>query len=53
MIARAVLLALVCLAPRLYAQDADALVRKVDDHYNHLTSLKARYTEHYCGYGDG
>jgi len=52
--ARAVLLALVCLglnAQGLYAQDADALVRKVDDHYNRLTSLKARYTERYAGMG--
>jgi outer membrane lipoprotein carrier protein len=35
----------------LFAQDSDALVRKVDDHYNHLSSLRARYTEHYAGMG--
>jgi len=33
------------------AQDADALLRKVDDHYNHLSSLRARYTERYTGMG--
>jgi len=45
----ALLLLLVC-AP-LFAQSNDALVRKVDDHYNHLSSLRARYTEHYAGMG--
>jgi outer membrane lipoprotein carrier protein len=34
-----------------HAQDADALLRKVDDHYNRLTSLRARYTERYAGMG--
>jgi outer membrane lipoprotein carrier protein len=38
-------------APCVLAQDNDALVRKVDEHYNHLTSLRARYTEHYAGLG--
>jgi outer membrane lipoprotein carrier protein len=33
------------------AQENDALVRKVDDHYNHLTSLRAHYMEHYSGIG--
>jgi len=33
------------------AQDADALLRKVDEHYNKLTSLRARYTERYSGMG--
>lgn len=33
------------------AQDADALLKRVDDHYNRLTSLKARYTERYAGMG--
>jgi outer membrane lipoprotein carrier protein len=28
-----------------------AVVRRVDDHYNHLKSLRARYTEHYTGMG--
>ena len=51
MVPRAVLLLLLCLASHLYAQDSDTLIRKVDDHYNHLTSLRARYTEHYTGMG--
>jgi outer membrane lipoprotein carrier protein len=33
------------------AQDSDSLLRKIDDHYNHLSSLRARYTEHYAGMG--
>ena len=40
-----------CCAPQLFAQSNDALVRKVDDHYNHLNSLRAHYTEHYAGMG--
>jgi outer membrane lipoprotein carrier protein len=28
-----------------------AIVRKVDDHYNHLASLKTSYSEHYAGMG--
>lgn len=32
------------------AQDA-ALIRRVDDHYNHLHTLRARYTERYTGMG--
>ena len=35
----------------LLAQDSDAVLRKVDDHYNHLNSLRARYSEHYAGMG--
>jgi outer membrane lipoprotein carrier protein len=35
----------------LAAQENDALVRRVDDHYNHLSSLRAHYTEHYSGMG--
>jgi outer membrane lipoprotein carrier protein len=31
--------------------DADAILRRVDDHYNHLTSLQANYSEHYAGMG--
>ena len=30
---------------------ADAIVRKVDEHYNHLTSLRTEYTERYSGMG--
>ena len=28
-----------------------ALIKRVDDHYNHLRTLKARYSEHYTGMG--
>jgi outer membrane lipoprotein carrier protein len=43
---------MLCMAPALaYAQDADALLRRVDEHYNRLVSLQARYTEHYIGMG--
>jgi outer membrane lipoprotein carrier protein len=34
-----------------HAQDVHALAAKVDNHYNHLTSLRAAYTEHYSGMG--
>ena len=44
------LLALLC-APLLHAQSDSALIRRVDDHYNHLRTLRARYTEHYAGMG--
>ena len=42
------LLALHC-APNLAAQAAQdsVLIRRVDDHYNHLHTLRARYTERY------
>jgi outer membrane lipoprotein carrier protein len=33
------------------AQQNDALLKKVDDHYNHLTSLRTRYVESYTGMG--
>jgi outer membrane lipoprotein carrier protein len=55
MLAKALLLVSICCAPNLLAQDLaqdnDALVRKVDDHYNHLSSLRAHYTERYSGMG--
>ena len=35
----------------LLAQDEDAMVRRVDEHYNHLSSLRAHYTERYSGMG--
>jgi outer membrane lipoprotein carrier protein len=50
MLAKAVLL-LSFVASPLFAQDNDALVRRVDDHYNHLSSLRALYTERYSGMG--
>jgi outer membrane lipoprotein carrier protein len=33
------------------AQDVHAIASKVDDHYNHLSSLRATYTERYSGMG--
>lgn len=32
-------------------KNEDAIIRSVDEHYNHLTSLQARYTERYTGMG--
>jgi outer membrane lipoprotein carrier protein len=38
--------------PALRGQDNSAsVIKRVDDHYNHLQSLRARYTEHYAGMG--
>ncbi|MBN9616350.1 MAG: outer membrane lipoprotein carrier protein LolA [Acidobacteriales bacterium 59-55] len=51
MLKKIVFLILVCCTARLFAQNSDALIRKVDDHYNHLKSLRAHYTEHYAGMG--
>lgn len=51
MLKKTVLLLFVCCATRLFALDNAALIHKVDDHYNHLTSLRAHYTEHYTGMG--
>jgi outer membrane lipoprotein carrier protein len=51
MLAKTVLLTSLCCAPYLMAQDNDALVRRVDDHYNHLSSLRAHYAERYSGMG--
>jgi outer membrane lipoprotein carrier protein len=51
MLVKAVLFASFLCAPLLVAQENDALVRKVDDHYNHLNSLRAHYTESYAGMG--
>jgi outer membrane lipoprotein carrier protein len=33
------------------AQTPGAILHAVDEHYNHLTSLRTRYTEHYTGLG--
>jgi outer membrane lipoprotein carrier protein len=49
--AKTLLFLLICCVPFLSAQDNDAIVRKVDDHYNHLSSLRAHYTERYSGMG--
>ena len=51
MLVKAVVIASFLCAPLLVAQENDALVRKVDDHYNRLTSLRAHYTESYAGMG--
>jgi outer membrane lipoprotein carrier protein len=51
MLAKALLLAALCCASSLLAQESDAVVRKVDEHYNHLSSLRAHYTERYSGMG--
>ena len=40
-----------CLPSLLVAQENDGVLRRVDDHYNHLSSLRAHYTEHYSGMG--
>jgi outer membrane lipoprotein carrier protein len=50
-VAKAVLAICVCWASCAYAQENDAVVRRVDDHYNHLASLRAHYVEHYTGMG--
>jgi outer membrane lipoprotein carrier protein len=49
--ARAVLAICICWASYAYAQENEAVVRRVDDHYNHLASLRAHYVEHYSGMG--
>lgn len=33
------------------AQPDSAVIKRVDDHYNHLASLRTRYAEHYAGMG--
>jgi outer membrane lipoprotein carrier protein len=50
-VARAVLAICICWASCAYAQENEAVVRRVDDHYNHLASLRAHYVEHYSGMG--
>ncbi len=51
MIKRLVLLAVLGWAATLLAQDDAAIIRKVDDHYNHLNSLRTHYVERYSGMG--
>jgi len=51
MLKKTVLLIFACCATHLFAQNSVELIRKVDNHYNHLTSLRAHYTEHYAGMG--
>jgi outer membrane lipoprotein carrier protein len=45
------LLLLTLLCAQLRAQSDPALIRRVDDHYNQLHTLRARYTERYAGMG--
>jgi len=51
MLAKVALFVSICCSFVALAQDNNTLVRKVDDHYNHLNSLRAHYTEHYSGMG--
>jgi len=51
MLKKILLLTLFCCAPSSFAQDGAALIRKVDNHYNHLSSLRAHYTQRYAGMG--
>lgn len=34
-----------------FGQDAGAVLRRVDEHYNRLRTLRARFVEHYAGMG--
>lgn len=45
------LLLLMGLTTAAFAQSNDAILHAVDAHYNHLSTLKASYTEHYTGLG--
>ena len=44
-------LMLVCTLPLVAQPSAAAVAQRVDDHYNHLRSLRARFTEQYTGMG--
>lgn len=44
------LVAVFCTATLAQSRDS-AIIRRVDDHYNHLQTLRARYSEHYTGMG--
>ena len=49
---RSFLLCLLLVIPGVTgAQDSSGIVQRVDAHYNHLSSLKSRYAEHYAGMG--
>src|SRR5271156_607467 len=51
MLAKTALLLAVCAPACVLAQNQNAIVHKVDEHYNHLNSLRAHYTERYSGMG--
>ena len=38
-------------AARAQGPSSDAILHAVDEHYNHLASLRTRYVEHYAGMG--
>ena len=42
---------LLCPAAQAQGVADQAIIKQVDDHYNHLKTLKARYVEHYTGLG--
>ncbi len=46
-------LAVCCIPAAAAAQTAeqDAILKRVDDHYNHLQSLRTQFTERYTGLG--
>lgn len=46
-----VLLVSIAAGAQVNFQADDALLKKVDDHYNHLRSFRARYTQRYAGLG--
>ena len=48
---RSFALAILVAALPVRAQTPDAILHTVDAHYNHLTSLRTRYVEHYTGMG--
>ena len=45
------ILVLICSSAAKAQTDAHSLAAKVDAHYNHLTSLRASFTEYYSGMG--
>jgi outer membrane lipoprotein carrier protein len=45
------LLSLACTPVLAQSAPDTAILRRVDDHYNHLTSLRTHYREHYTGLG--
>src|SRR5271167_472855 len=51
MLAKAALFLSFCAPLCAVAQSQDAIARKVDEHYNHLSSLRAHYSERYSGMG--
>jgi len=47
----ATLVALILCCACAAAQTSDQILHTVDEHYNHLASMRTRYTEHYTGMG--